>query len=59
AFTQSGQGLGISYNQNKFYFKIDNILLSKNLKSYNCTVDNVIKDSDHYPIWCYIGKKKQ
>ena len=37
AFTKSGRGLGISYNQNKFYFRIDNILASKNLKPYNCT----------------------
>lgn len=59
AFTQSGCGLGISYNQNKFYFRIDNILISKNLQSYNCTVDRSIKDSDHYPIWCYIGKKHE
>lgn len=57
AFTQSGRGLGISYNQNKFYFRIDNILLSKNLKATNCTVDRSIKDSDHYPIWCYVGKR--
>lgn len=57
AFTESGQGLGISYNQNKFYFRIDNILLSKNLKAYNCTVDRTIKSSDHYPIWCYIAKQ--
>lgn len=58
AFTQSGQGFGISYNQNKFYFRIDNILISKNLQSYNCTVDNKIDVSDHYPIWCYISKKQ-
>lgn len=58
AFVQSGNGIGVSYNQNGFYFRIDNILLSKNLKSYDCTVDNTIKDSDHYPIWCYIGKKE-
>lgn len=57
AFTKSGRGLGISYNQNRFYFRIDNILTSKNLKAYNCTVDRSIKDSDHYPIWCYITKK--
>lgn len=59
AFVQSGNGIGISYNQNGFYFRIDNILLSKNLRSYNCTVDNSIKDSDHYPIWCYIAKEKE
>lgn len=58
AFTISGNGLGISYNQNKFYFRIDNILISKNLKAYNCTVDKKIKDSDHYPIWCYISLNK-
>lgn len=58
AFTQSGCGLGISYNQNKFYFRIDNILISRNLQSYNCTVDRSIKESDHYPIWCYIAKRQ-
>ena len=57
AFTQSGRGLGISYNLNKFYFRIDNILISPNQKAYNCTVDRSMKDSDHYPIWCYIGKQ--
>ena len=57
AFVESGNGFGISYNQNHFYFRIDNILLSKNLKSYRCTVDNTIKSSDHYPIWCYVAEK--
>lgn len=56
AFTQSGRGLGVSYNKNKFYFRIDNILVSKNLQAYNCTVDRSIRDSDHYPIWCYLKK---
>lgn len=59
AFTESGRGLGISYNQNKFYFRIDNILISKNLKAYNCVVDRSIESSDHYPIWCYIDKQPQ
>ncbi|NDV65666.1 endonuclease/exonuclease/phosphatase family protein [Bacteroides sp. 224] len=58
AFSQSGSGLGISFNRNKFYFRIDHILMSKNLKAYNCTVDRSIKDSDHYPMWCYISKRK-
>lgn len=57
AFTQSGWGLGVSFNRNKFFFRIDNILISKNLQSYNCTVDRSIKSSDHYPIWCYIAYK--
>lgn len=57
AFVQSGCGLGISYNKNGFYFRIDHILISPNLRSYQCTVDKSIKHSDHYPIWCYISKK--
>lgn len=59
AFTESGRGLGISYNQNKFYFRIDNILTSKNMQTYNCTVDRTIKDSDHYPIWCFISRNEE
>jgi len=57
AFIESGNGLGISYNRNGFYFRIDHIFTSKNLETYNCTVDRSIKASDHYPIWCYIKKK--
>ena len=59
AFTQSGQGLGISYNQNRFYFRIDHILVSKKLRTYKCTVDRSIKDSDHYPIECYVATKER
>lgn len=57
AFVSSGCGLGISYNQNKFYFRIDNILTSKALKTYACVVDRSIKTSDHYPIWCIVAKR--
>lgn len=57
AFVSSGCGLGISYNKNGFYFRIDQILISPDLRSYRCTVDKSIKHSDHYPVWCYISKK--
>jgi endonuclease/exonuclease/phosphatase family metal-dependent hydrolase len=57
AYRQSGCGLGISFNQNRFYFRIDHILVSSNWRTYNCTVDNSIGESDHYPIWCYLMKK--
>ena len=53
AFVDSGFGLGITYNKYRFLFRIDYILHSKNIKSYNCTVGN-LKDSDHYPLWCYL-----
>jgi endonuclease/exonuclease/phosphatase family metal-dependent hydrolase len=55
AFTESGCGWGISYNQNKFYFRIDHILTGKQVETYNCTVDRSIQDSDHYPIKCRIA----
>ncbi len=57
AFSQSGIGPGISYHRNKFYFRIDHILISPDLRSYECEVDRSIADSDHYPIWCLISKK--
>ncbi|MDH8702314.1 endonuclease/exonuclease/phosphatase family metal-dependent hydrolase [Dysgonomonadaceae bacterium PH5-43] len=49
AFVESGSGMGITFNRNRFYFRIDNILYSKNMKAYNCSV-GTLKNSDHYPI---------
>ncbi|MDR1938696.1 MAG: endonuclease/exonuclease/phosphatase family protein [Tannerellaceae bacterium] len=53
AFAESGMGLGITYNRNYFWFRIDNILYSPNMEAYCCTVDHV-RYSDHYPLWCYL-----
>lgn len=53
AFVESGRGIGISYSQNFFWFRIDHILHSPNMKSYNTTVDKVAL-SDHFPIWTYL-----
>ena len=55
AFVESGNGLGISYNRNRMYFRIDHILASKDLKIYGCRVDDSIEASDHYPIECYVS----
>lgn len=57
AFVQSGNGFGFSYVQHRLYFRIDHILLSENMQSYQCTVDDTMKASDHYPIWCYVTWK--
>ena len=56
AYAESGRGIGISYNQNFFWFRIDHILHSPNIKSYNTTVDKVAL-SDHFPIWTYLEMK--
>ena len=53
AFAESGRGMGATYNQNFFWFRIDNILCSSNMKPINCTVGKV-KFSDHYPLWSYL-----
>lgn len=53
AFAASGRGLGISYNQNKFWFRIDNILA---LFQYQVLSLHGGQSTlfDHYPMWCYI-----
>jgi Metal-dependent hydrolase len=54
AFVESGFGMGISYNQNFFLFRIDHILHSSSMEAYNCRIDTKVKLSDHYPIFCYL-----
>lgn len=53
AFVRSGFGFGVTYNQNIFRFRIDNIFHSANMKAFNCTVGKLYY-SDHYPLWCYL-----
>lgn len=57
SFKSTGKGVGITYHENNFLFRIDFIMHSENIKSYNCTVEK-IKDSDHYPIWTYLELPK-
>lgn len=56
-YVESGNGLGISYNQKGFYFRIDEIMCSDHFVPYNCHVDNKIKASDHFPIICWLKWK--
>ena len=56
AFVDSGRGLGITYNRYRFLFRIDYILHSSNIQSYNCTVGK-FRTSDHFPVWCYLELK--
>lgn len=56
SYAKTGLGQGITYHENKFWFRIDYIMHSDNIESYNCTVDT-IKASDHYPIWTYLRFK--
>ena len=56
AFAETGCGLGITYNRNRFYFRIDYILHTKNIESFNCSV-GALKDSDHYPVYTWLRLK--
>ena len=51
-FVEAGTGIGLSYNQKGFYFRIDHILCSDDFTPYNCAVDNKMDASDHYPVIC-------
>lgn len=53
SFAESGLGQGISYNQNMFWFRIDYIMHSQDISSYNANVDRVLY-SDHYPLISYL-----
>lgn len=50
AFVKNGNGLGISYNRNGMYFRIDHIFASPNVKTYGTRIDDSLLVSDHYPI---------
>ena len=58
-YVATGKGLGLSYNQKGFPFRIDHIFCSAELTPYRCHVDSKIDASDHYPIVCWfkIGGK--
>ena len=59
AFRQSGNGLGLSYNQKGFYFRIDHIFVSDYWQTYETHVDKTAPWSDHYPMITYLKKHKK
>lgn len=56
AFTESGNGLGISFIRKGFPVRIDHIFVSKNLKTSSTYIDSKIESSDHYPILTRVYK---
>ena len=51
-FVETGKGIGLSYNQKGFYFRIDHIMCSKDIQPFNCEIDDEMDASDHFPIIC-------
>ncbi|MBR1469584.1 MAG: endonuclease/exonuclease/phosphatase family protein, partial [Prevotella sp.] len=58
-FRESGNGLGISYHENRFYVRIDHIFCSADWTPYACYVDSKNDLSDHYPIVCRLKKTEK
>lgn len=55
AYAEGGRGLGISYNRDNFYFRIDHVFAGSAFKVLQCKVDRSIEFSDHYPVWCLLA----
>ncbi|MDO5522955.1 MAG: endonuclease/exonuclease/phosphatase family protein [Bacteroidia bacterium] len=53
AYASTGFGPGITYHKDFFWFRIDNIFHSPNLKAYKARVDKVAY-SDHYPMTTFL-----
>ena len=52
-------GLGLSYNQKGFYFRIDHVFVSDYWQTYETHVDKSAPWSDHYPMITYLKKRKK
>ena len=52
AYKEAGNGPGITYNRNFLYFRIDHIMVGDAYKVLECSVDDSIDASDHYPLRC-------
>ncbi|MBR2150732.1 MAG: endonuclease/exonuclease/phosphatase family protein [Prevotella sp.] len=53
-FEETGRGLGLSYNQKAFSFRIDHLFCSKEFQPYNCKIDSKMDASDHNPLICWL-----
>ena len=53
-YVETGRGVGLSYNQKGFFFRIDHLFCSENIQPYNCFIDDKMDASDHYPLICWL-----
>lgn len=53
-YRESGRGLGLSYNQKGFNFRIDHVLCSDDIEPVRCEIDSKFGPSDHYPVRCWL-----
>ena len=53
-YVASGRGIGLSYNQKGFLFRIDHIFCSEHFEPVDCKIDDKMDASDHYPVICWL-----
>ena len=53
-FVSAGMGVGLSYNQKAFSFRIDHAFCSDRLLPVACKIDSKMDASDHYPLLCWL-----
>lgn len=58
AFRATGNGVGRSFNRDGIFVRIDHVFCSADWKPFACRVDNTISFSDHYPVVCYMKRRK-
>jgi len=58
SFTGSGNGYGYTFNEKRFWFRIDHIMHSKDFSAYRFRIDKV-DYSDHFPVECYLELKSE
>lgn len=58
-FAAVGNGLGLSFFQKGFFFRIDHIFCSDAFEPVRCVVDPEIDYSDHQPIICWLKKREK
>ncbi|MBQ9356787.1 MAG: endonuclease/exonuclease/phosphatase family protein [Prevotella sp.] len=57
-YVETGNGPGISFNMRGFKFRIDQMMCSDHFEPYSCYIDDKMEDSDHYPVVCWLEKKR-
>lgn len=53
-YRETGFMPGYSFEYHSMYVRIDHIMCSDHFTPYSCVVDKSIRESDHYPIYCYL-----
>lgn len=53
-YATTGKGIGLSYNQKAFSFRIDHFFCNDRLQPYCCEIDGKMDASDHNPLICWV-----